>query len=127
MLDSWPRLQTSDFPALARGALTTLQLNLGYLCNISCIHCHVDAGPRRTELMDRPTMELALAVADRHRVTTLDLTGGSPEMNPEFRWLVTEARRRGLQIRFRDLHLGTAGVDRLRRGARRRGGAALHL
>ena len=98
MLDSGPHLRTHDFPALARGALATLQLNLGYLCNISCIHCHVDAGPRRTERMDRPTMELALAVAVRHRVATLDLTGGSPEMNPDFRWLVTEARARGLHV-----------------------------
>src|SRR5688572_33043263 len=98
MLDSWPRLRRSDFPALARGTLATLQLNLGYLCNISCIHCHVDAGPRRTELMDRATMELALVVAERHRVGTLDLTGGSPEMNPEFRWLVTTARARGLRV-----------------------------
>ncbi len=98
MLDSWPRLQASDFPPLTRGALATLQLNLGYLCNISCSHCHVDAGPRRTELMDRPTMELALAVAERHRVAALDLTGGSPEMNPEFRWLVAAARRRGLHV-----------------------------
>jgi radical SAM/Cys-rich protein len=98
VLDSWPRLATSDFPALRRAAPTTLQLNLGYQCNIRCIHCHVDAGPSRTERMDRPTMELALAVAARHRVGTLDLTGGSPEMNPEFRWLVTEAHRRGLHV-----------------------------
>ncbi len=98
MLDSWPRLRASDFPALTRGPLATLQLNLGYLCNIRCIHCHVDAGPRRTELMDRATMELALAVAARRGVATLDLTGGSPEMNPEFRWLVAAARRRGLHV-----------------------------
>lgn len=98
MLDSWPRLAASDFPALRREALTTLQLNLGYQCNIRCIHCHVDAGPSRTERMELPTMELALAVAGRHRVGALDLTGGSPEMNPEFRWLVTEARRRGLHV-----------------------------
>jgi radical SAM/Cys-rich protein len=98
VLDTWPRLQTSDFPALRRDALATLQLNLGYLCNISCIHCHVDAGPRRTERMDRDTMMLALQVAERHRLATLDLTGGSPEMNPDFRWLVTTARARGLHV-----------------------------
>jgi radical SAM/Cys-rich protein len=96
--DTWPRLAASDFPPLRRGALATLQLNLGYLCNISCIHCHVDAGPRRTELMDRATMALALEVAERQRVATLDLTGGSPEMNPDFRWLVTTARARGLHV-----------------------------
>ena len=98
MLDSWPRLAASDFPALRRAAVATLQLNLGYQCNIRCIHCHVDAGPSRTERMERATMELALAVAARRRVTTLDLTGGSPEMNPEFRWLVTEARDAGLHV-----------------------------
>ncbi len=98
MLDSWTRLQASDFPALRRAALATLQLNLGYLCNIRCIHCHVDAGPSRRELMDRATMTLALAVAGRHRVGTLDLTGGTPEMNPDFRWLVAEARVRGLHV-----------------------------
>jgi len=96
--DTWPRLATSAFPALQRGALATLQLNLGYLCNIRCIHCHVDAGPRRTELMARPTMELALAFAARRRVATLDLTGGSPEMNPDFRWLVEHARAAGLHV-----------------------------
>ncbi len=98
MLDSWPHLRSSDFPALTRAALATLQLNLGYLCNIRCIHCHVDAGPHRTELMDRATMTLALEVATRHRLRTLDLTGGSPEMNPDFRWLVVEARARGLHV-----------------------------
>ena len=98
MRDSWPRLRASDFPALARGALATLQMNLGYLCNISCIHCHVDAGPRRTELMDRGTMELALALAEHRGLATLDLSGGSPEMNPEFRWLVTRARGLGLHV-----------------------------
>src|SRR5690606_31645580 len=87
-----------DFPRITRGPLQTLQLNLGYLCNLSCIHCHVAASPRRTELMDRPTMELALAVARRHGIPTLDVTGGSPEMNPDFRWLVTRAREAGLHV-----------------------------
>jgi radical SAM/Cys-rich protein len=98
MLDTWPRLRDSDFPRVRRAALATLQLNLGYLCNIRCIHCHVDAGPSRTELMDRATMELALAVTERRAVATLDLTGGSPEMNPDFRWLVATARARGLHV-----------------------------
>jgi radical SAM/Cys-rich protein len=98
MRDAWPRLRVSDFPPLHRRSLATLQLNLGYLCNISCIHCHVDAGPRRTELMDRATMELALTLATRRRLATLDLTGGSPEMNPDFRWLVAAARRLGLHV-----------------------------
>jgi radical SAM/Cys-rich protein len=98
MHDTWPLLQHSDFPEIERVRLDTLQLNLGYLCNLSCIHCHVNAGPHRTELMDRDTMALALDVAQRHRIGTLDLTGGSPEMNPHFRWLVAEARSLGLHV-----------------------------
>lgn len=98
MHDTWPLLKDSDFPEIERGAVTTLQLNLGYRCNLSCIHCHVNAGPRRTEAMDRATMQLALEVADRLQVQNLDLTGGSPEMNPQFRWLVEQARSAGLHV-----------------------------
>jgi radical SAM/Cys-rich protein len=96
--DSLPLLEAIPFPAIARRAPSTLQLNLGYLCNIACIHCHVNAGPTRKELMDRATMELALEVAARHGIRTLDLTGGSPEMNPHFRWLVESARTAGLHV-----------------------------
>ena len=98
MHDTWPLLQHSDFPEIERGRVSTLQLNLGYLCNLSCIHCHVNAGPRRTEQMDQDTMRLALRVAERLQVETLDLTGGSPEMNPHFRWLVQQARAQGLHV-----------------------------
>ncbi|MGB0133458.1 arsenosugar biosynthesis radical SAM (seleno)protein ArsS [Dokdonella sp.] len=98
MRNSWPRLEHSDFPSIQRGKITTLQLNLGYRCNLSCIHCHVNAGPRRTETMDRATMELALHVGRKLGVTTLDLTGGSPEMNVDFRWLVETARAQGLHV-----------------------------
>jgi radical SAM/Cys-rich protein len=98
MHDTWPLLRASDFPALTRGRLDTLQLNLGYRCNLSCIHCHVAAGPHRTETMERETMELALRAAARHGVATLDLTGGSPEMNPHFRWLVAAARAANLHV-----------------------------
>ncbi|MCK7595103.1 arsenosugar biosynthesis radical SAM (seleno)protein ArsS [Pseudomarimonas salicorniae] len=98
MRDTLPLLEPSDFPAIDRRALGTLQLNLGYLCNLSCIHCHVNAGPRRTELMDRETMQLALDAARRHGVRQFDLTGGSPEMNPDFRWLVTSAREAGIAV-----------------------------
>jgi len=98
MRDTWPLLRVSDFPAIDRDRVETLQMNLGYLCNLSCIHCHVNAGPHRKELMDQDTMRLALLVAERNRVSTLDLTGGSPEMNPHFRWLVSEAKARGLRV-----------------------------
>lgn len=98
MRDAWPLLKETDFPAIARDRLETLQMNLGYLCNLACIHCHVNAGPNRKELMDRSTMESALAVAERFGAQTLDLTGGSPEMNPEFRWLVEQAREVGMHV-----------------------------
>jgi len=98
MRDTWPLLRDSDFPPIRRDRLDTLQLNLGYLCNLSCIHCHVNAGPTRKELMDRETMHLALQVATQQRIGTFDLTGGSPEMNPHFRWLVGEARAANLHV-----------------------------
>ncbi|QKK03114.1 MAG: radical SAM/Cys-rich domain protein [Pseudomonadota bacterium] len=98
MRDAWPLLQKTGFPAIARERLDTLQMNLGYLCNLACLHCHVNAGPNRKELMDRDTMVSALAVADRFGARTLDLTGGSPEMNPHFRWLVDGARAEGLHV-----------------------------
>ena len=98
MHDTWPRLQARSFPEIQRDRIDTLQLNLGYLCNISCIHCHVNAGPRRTELMDRDTMDVALQVAARLGVRSFDLTGGSPEMNPHFRWLVESARAQGIHV-----------------------------
>ena len=98
MQDTRPLLLASAFPAIERLAVDTLQLNLGYRCNLSCIHCHVNAGPRRTETMDRDTMQLALEVGARLGVGILDLTGGSPEMNVDFRWLVETAKARGLHV-----------------------------
>lgn len=98
MRDSKPLLLNSDFPPIRRGRLQTLQMNLGYLCNLSCTHCHVNAGPKRTELMSRETMQIALNFIDKYHPEYLDLTGGSPEMNPDFRWLVAQARQRGLHV-----------------------------
>lgn len=98
MRDVKPLLLNSDFPQIHRGRLSTLQMNLGYLCNLSCTHCHVNAGPNRTELMTRETMATALQFADKYQLDNLDLTGGSPEMNPDFRWLVEEARKQGLYV-----------------------------
>jgi radical SAM/Cys-rich protein len=98
MRDTSTLLKQTDFPAIRRRGLSTLQMNLGYLCNLSCTHCHVNAGPKRTELMDLDTMKLALKVAERHGISTLDVTGGSPEMNPHFRWLVEQARHQGIHV-----------------------------
>jgi len=98
MRDVKPLLLTTDFPKIHRDSLQTLQMNLGYLCNLSCSHCHVNAGPNRTELMTRETMEIALQFAKKYKLKNLDLTGGSPEMNPDFRWLVQQARQQGLHV-----------------------------
>ena len=92
MRDTRPLLLHSDFPPVHRASLETLQVNLGYLCNLSCVHCHVNAGPHRTEQMDRETIDALLALLDRAAIHTLDLTGGAPELNPHFRYLVREAR-----------------------------------
>jgi len=98
MHDCRPLLEKTDFPAIHRGKLTTLQVNLGYLCNQTCIHCHVDAGPRRTEIMQRETIDTILYFLRVSDVKTLDLTGGAPEMNPDFRYLVHEAHQLGVKI-----------------------------
>jgi radical SAM/Cys-rich protein len=93
-----PLLAATDFPPIRRRRLETLQVNLGYRCNQSCVHCHVNAGPNRTEAMDAATMALVLQVARARGVTTLDLTGGAPELNPHFRDLVRRARAAGLRV-----------------------------
>jgi radical SAM/Cys-rich protein len=93
-----PLLLNDQFPKIRRDRLTTLQMNLGYLCNLSCTHCHVNAGPKRTELMSRDVMQTALQFTAEHDLKILDVTGGSPEMNPEFRWLVRSANELGLQV-----------------------------
>lgn len=98
MHDTKPLLANSDFPAIFRKPLEVLQLNLGYLCNLSCVHCHVNAGPKRTELMSRETMDRILALADAAQIHTLDLTGGAPEMHPEFMYLVRTARKAGIKV-----------------------------
>ncbi len=79
-------------------SIETLQLNLGYKCNMTCKHCHIDAGPSRTELMDRTTIDEALRVLRDHTINTIDLTGGAPELNPHLRDLITEAGRMGRRI-----------------------------
>jgi radical SAM/Cys-rich protein len=98
MQDTWPLLDRIPFPAIARGRLQTLQINVGYRCNQSCVHCHVNAGPNRTEEMDGATIDLVLDFLDRRRVFTLDITGGAPELNPHFRRLVTAARARAVKV-----------------------------
>ena len=93
-----PLLEISDFPQIRRRHLETLQVNLGYRCNQSCLHCHVNAGPNRTEQMERATIEDVLSFLRASRVKTLDITGGAPELNPFFRELVTRARALGVHV-----------------------------
>ena len=93
-----PLLDTSDFPAIRRKALDTLQVNVGYRCNQTCVHCHVNAGPTRTEEMDWRTALDVLAFVEKSGVKTLDITGGAPELNPHFRFLVEQARALGVHV-----------------------------
>ena len=86
------------FPPLRRRTPDTLQVNLGYRCNQACSHCHVDAGPNRTEEMQGETIDDILDYIDSSAVRTLDITGGAPELNPHFRRLVRSARERGLRV-----------------------------
>ena len=92
MKETLEYLVDTDFPAIDRKCLDTLQVNLGYLCNQQCLHCHVDASPRRTEIMSEQTVELVIEFLKKREIKTLDLTGGAPEMNPHFRMLVEAAR-----------------------------------
>jgi radical SAM/Cys-rich protein len=98
MHETKPYFEQSTFPTIKRDQLKIIQLNLGYLCNLSCVHCHVNAGPKRTELMTRETIDQIVDFAIKNKVTTLDLTGGAPEMNPHFRYLVTTARKHNINI-----------------------------
>ena len=78
--------------------IDVLQVNVGKLCNQTCRHCHVDAGPDRREVMSRETFELCLAALEHHDIPAVDVTGGAPELNPHFRWFVREARNLGCHV-----------------------------
>ena len=93
-----PLLRHRGFPAIARGRLETLQVNLGYKCNQSCVHCHVNAGPQRTETMSPQTLAEVISFLEATSLKTLDITGGAPELHPQFRSLVSRARALGLHV-----------------------------
>jgi radical SAM/Cys-rich protein len=93
-----PLLQNTDFPSLRRRALKTLQVNLGYRCNQTCVHCHVNAGPTRREMMDEVTCDLVIQVLRECRIGALDITGGAPELHPAFRTLVKAATQLGVKV-----------------------------
>ena len=98
MRDMLPLLDKVPFPAIRRGTLDTLQVNVGYRCNQSCFHCHVNAGPNRTEEMTAEVADTVLEFIARRRIATLDITGGAPELNANFRRLVTGARQAGAKV-----------------------------
>jgi radical SAM/Cys-rich protein len=86
---------SGEFP-LKPLELEILQVNVGYMCNQTCKHCHVDAGPDRKEIMTRETMQLCLKTLRENKIKTVDLTGGAPEMNPDFRWFIQEIHKTGV-------------------------------
>lgn len=91
-------LQQTDFPSIRRRRLNTLQVNLGYRCNQQCLHCHVDAGPRRSEMMSRDTVNDIIRLLSSGQIETIDITGGAPELHPEFRRLVERACALGIHV-----------------------------
>src|SRR5665647_2836085 len=98
MRDMLPLLDKIPFPELRRTKLDTLQINVGYRCNQSCFHCHVNAGPNRTEEMAGDVADVVLDFLERRRIATLDITGGAPELNPHFRRMVVTARKLGAKV-----------------------------
>ena len=92
-------LSHAELAPLARGTVTTLQINVGNLCNQACIHCHVGAGPRRTQVMSLATAQLVLVLLEASEsVEVVDFTGGAPELNPTFRWMVRRATELGRAV-----------------------------
>lgn len=98
MRDTRPLLDKIPFPAIRRAKLDTLQVNVGYRCNQSCFHCHVNAGPNRTEEMSGAVANQVLDFVKRRRIATLDITGGAPELNAHFRRIVGSARKLGAKV-----------------------------
>src|SRR5690606_11956103 len=91
------KLRDTGSKPLRAGKLEILQLNLGYMCNQTCSHCHVDAGPDRKEIMSKEILQQCLEVIKKADIHSLDLTGGAPEMNPHFRWFVEAATQLGVR------------------------------
>lgn len=91
------KIESAGYFSLHPSKIEIFQVNIGYMCNQTCKHCHVDAGPDRKEMMTRETMEECLALLVKTKIKTLDITGGAPEMHPDFRWFVSEACARGVE------------------------------
>ena len=98
MHDVYPLLKQTEFPDIFRGRLKTFQINLGYKCNQTCVHCHVNASPKRKEMMSLGVIDQILSAIKRLNIKTIDLTGGAPELNENFEYLITEAKKLGCHI-----------------------------
>jgi radical SAM/Cys-rich protein len=95
------RLRASGIFPLTASSIKTLQVNLGYRCNQACTHCHVEATPVREEIMDRSVMEACLELANTPSIEVVDITGGAPEMHPDYRWFVDELSQHNIAIKTR--------------------------
>lgn len=98
MRDTLPYLINSDFPNIKRRSFSVLQANIILTCNQSCFHCHVNSSPKRKEAMSKQTIESLLEIIDKYSIHTLDITGGAPELHPQFRYLVEQAKRRHVHV-----------------------------
>lgn len=93
MHEIYPLIRKTNFPDIYRGRLNTLQINLGYKCNQACLHCHVNASPKRKEMMDLKTIEQIVSFIKKFNIKVIDLTGGAPELNPHFQFLIKKSRK----------------------------------
>lgn len=98
MLDTLAFLNQMNFPKIKRGTLQTLQINIGLKCNQQCLHCHVNASPKRTEMMSLDTINTVKSFIEINNIQTLDITGGAPELHSEFKNLVTFARKHNIHV-----------------------------
>ena len=94
----YPLIKNTNFPSIKRSWLKTIQVNLGYKCNQSCLHCHVNAGPKRREMMDKKTIDNVIDFAINNNIKTVDLTGGAPEINKYFKYMVKQLRQHDIRI-----------------------------
>ena len=98
MYETLPHLNQFDFPAISRAELETLQINIGLKCNQQCVHCHVNSSPKRTEMMTSETLSTVKSFLKNNNIKTLDITGGAPELHPEFKSLVSFATDNDIHI-----------------------------
>ncbi len=98
MHDVYPLLKKTEFPDILRGQLKSFQINLGYKCNQACLHCHVNASPKRKEMMSLEVINQILSAVNKFNIKTIDLTGGAPELNEHFEYLVLKAKDLGCHV-----------------------------